>query len=214
MQGVVLSLPLPPGSPSPAGAVRAPAQWSLKPGMGKARAKVSTRWRRLAKRCCVSASCSKKVLNSWSLPGDRGGDGEKGRGTLLQAHPCPGRGGGWHQLGAQSRNAEGEVPAGTQEGGRWGPLLTGFALDIQGQRNALVDEGHNFLEIVLMEVAGGQCGGTWGTEPIRAGSCSGAPSAETSPTKVLPKSWPPCALMPRSESETGCKLPRGVLKEG
>lgn len=102
MQRVVLSLPLPPGSPGLAGVVGVPTQWSLKPGMGKARANVSTRWRRSAKRRCVSTSCSKKVLNSWSLSGGREGAREKGGGTLQQPHPCPGKGGGWHQLRVQS----------------------------------------------------------------------------------------------------------------
>lgn len=68
-QRVGLSLSLPhSGNPSLAGGVPTP-QWSLKPGMGKARAKVSTRWRRSLRRRWVSGSCSRKVLKSWSLPG-------------------------------------------------------------------------------------------------------------------------------------------------
>lgn len=88
---------------------------------------------------------------------------------------------------------------GTQKGGRWGPCcsLTGFALDVQGQRDALVDESHDLLEILLVEVAGCQCRGTWGQRASRA------PSALANPNKGLPQPWP------LSEPETGSKVPCG-----
>lgn len=119
-----------------------------------------------------------------------------------QPLPCPGEGGSSHP--------KGEVLTGTQEGGRQGPRsLTGFALDVQGQRDALINESHDFLEILLAEVAGSQRRGTWGTGHIR-----GAPSPEANPTKRVPKSQPPWGPVPLSEPETASKSPRGVLREG
>lgn len=120
-RGGGLSLPSPPGSPGPAGGARAPAQWSLKPGMGKARAKVSTRWRSSAKRRCVSASCSKKVLKSWSFPGGGGGAGEK-RGGLYNSPGPWGKAG--INVGDSPYTPNGEVPTGTREGETGAPPLT------------------------------------------------------------------------------------------
>lgn len=51
------------------------------------------------------------------------------------------------------------------EGEEGETALTGFALDVQGQRDALINELHHLLEILLTEVAGGQRGGTWGWSP-------------------------------------------------
>lgn len=79
-------------------------------------------------------------------------------------------------VGTSCGTTKGEgAPQGRGKHGERGPppTLTGFALDVQGQRDALVDELHDLLEILLTEVAGGQRGGTWGWSPSGTGPLGG-----------------------------------------
>lgn len=136
----------------------------------------------------------------------------KGRmaGTIMGEGLAPLQEQGWHHNGSRAKRHPGR--------GKWGergsPSLTGFALDVQGQGDALVDELHDFLEILLAELAGGQSRGTWGWSSSEAEALRGHqhPLPESLPPKKGSLSPSPSLRLPKSCSPWG-SCPLSQLKQ-
>lgn len=199
-RGWVLASPCPPVGPVPARRGESPPpQWSPKPGMGKARAKVSTRWRRSAKRRCVSASCSKKVLNSWSLPGGggRGGmAGERGGGHASSPRPAQSLHPKWRGADGHPGRAGAPAPSPVL-------LLTSRARAMPSSMKATTFRKSSSWK--WREVSAGAPGG-W--SPSGPGAAQGH-----QPQKPIPPRGSPIPS-PLSEPETGSKSPQRLLREG